>query len=219
MTIAETAVNAISNLRPDLEAIYKDAQSYTLGGWRRRQQALVTASGAAAAGIPVAHLVGVTADLIFLINRMSVCSYGIGAIQGRDTGLGNVLEEEDFQIVLNIWAGGNDMTTATAALSAKAAADIAVKVHSKAGLKLVAKTLLKTSGLFLGGAVAGPLGAKAGAKIGAKFAAKMSGKMLSGFVPFFGAAAGAGVNLWFITSIADAAEHFYRFKFSVADHL
>ena len=215
MTISEMALDTISNLRPDLNVMYEDTRGYSLGEWRARQQAMVTGTGMAAAIIPVAHLAGVAADVLFLVNRMSVCSYGIGAIYGRGDNLGNFLEEEDFAVVLSLWAGGSDDAELTAALSAKAAADMAVKIHSKAGLKILAKTMTKSSGLLIGS----KFGGKFGAKIGAKFGAKLGGKVAAGLVPFLGAAVGGGINLWFITSIADAAERFYRFKCEVGRRL
>ncbi|HEX9981746.1 MAG TPA: hypothetical protein VGF69_00650, partial [Thermoanaerobaculia bacterium] len=168
---------------------------------------------------PIAHLAGIAADVIFLINRMGVCSYGIGAIYAERSQCGNFLEDEDFGIILNLWAGGDENGELFAALSGKAAADMAIKVHTKAGLKMVAKTMCKSAGLLVGAQMGGKMGAKAGAKVGAKFASKLGGKMLSGFVPFLGPVVGGGINLWFITGIADAAERFYGFKCDVGKHL
>ena len=55
--------------------------------------------------IPGLHLIGIAADIAFLMNRMSVCSFGIGSIEGYNNDFGIILEKEDFAIVLSIWSG------------------------------------------------------------------------------------------------------------------
>lgn len=208
MSFSTWVTDAFESLTPNLTDICSDAANYSLPGWRARQHALVTASGATAAAIPGLHLMGMAADITFLMNRMSVCSYGIGAIIGNQSEQANILEQEDFGVILAIWADVGDIKDATIA---KAAADLVGKVGGKQISKLLAKVVCKQAGLLAGRKMAG----KVGAKIAARFGVKLGGKMATGFIPFLGAAAGAGINLWFITSISAAAEEWYRMKVSI----
>lgn len=197
--------DAFNNLTPDIDYIYNDAITYTLKTWKTTQAALVTASGVASVSIPGLHLVGIPADVIFLMNRMSVCSFGIGAIIGKENNLGNFLEQEDFPVILGRWC--NDPTLSNAALS-KTTAELATKTGSKILTKELAKIAGKHSGIVIGQ----KLGGKMGAKLGGKFGAKLGIKAVGGFIPLFGAAVGGGINLYFIKEIQKEAESWYRFK-------
>ncbi|MGB8194645.1 MAG: hypothetical protein WCF67_22120, partial [Chitinophagaceae bacterium] len=201
--------DAFSALTPDIDNIYRDATGYNLSSWKTNQAALVTASGAAATAIPFLHLVGIPADVAFLMNRMSVCSFGIGAIICDDNKFGNILEKEDFAIILGRWC--NDESLSNAAMSKMAA-----EVSSKTGNKVLAKQLAKVASKQLGLMVGKKLGGKAGVKLGAKFGAKLGTKAAAGFIPFFGAAVGGTINLYFITQIQTEAESYYRFKITLA---
>lgn len=206
---AEFVIDIFEKLTPNRAGIFADAVGQTMGAWRVKQQAMVTGSGAAAAAIPVAHLGTIMADVGFLMNRMSVCAYGIGAVIGGAEQGQEFLEEEDFPNILAVWAGDEDLNNM---LTSKMVVDIAAKVGGKLGAKLIGKTIALTGGVLLGK----KLSTKVGAKVALKFAAKLAGKTAGGFVPFVGAAIGGGINLWFITSIADAADRYYRFKLEVA---
>ncbi|MDM8546153.1 hypothetical protein QUF61_06635 [Candidatus Venteria ishoeyi] len=205
-------INAFNELTPNINGIYNDAKLDNISDWRMKQQAMVTGTGAAAMAIPGAHLAALAADVAFLMNRMAVCSYGIGAIYGHDRFSKNILENEDFANVLAYWAGDEEITTM---VGSKTAADIALKVGGKAGIKIIGKTIAKSGAILIGK----KLGGKVGAKIGAKFAGKLAGKAAAGMVPFLGAAVGGGINLWFITGIADSAEAYYKFKCDVISNL
>ncbi|MCA9068187.1 MAG: hypothetical protein KDA84_04655 [Planctomycetaceae bacterium] len=210
MSFGEWVVEAFDAVTPNLDGLYRSTNTQSLGGWRVQQQGLVTGSGAASVAIPGLHLIGIAADVAFLMNRMSVCSYGIGAILGNENGCGNILEAADFAVILARWAG--DASINDAAIG-KASAELAGKVGSKSAAKLLAKTMCEKGGLLAGQKLAGKLGAK----VGAKFGAKLGSKATLGFIPFLGAAVGGGINLWFITSVADAAEEWYRTKVSTAN--
>jgi hypothetical protein len=205
-------VDAFNGLTPDINGIYNDAKFDSISDWRTKQQAMVTGSGAAAMAIPGAHLAALAADVVFLMNRMSVCSYGIGAIYGYDRFSENLLEEEDFANVLAFWADDENIRTM---VGSKAAVDIASKVGGKTGIKIIGKTIAKSGAILVGK----KLGGKVGAKIGAKFAGKLAGKAAAGLVPFLGAAVGGGINLWFITGIADSAQEYYNFKYDIVSQL
>ncbi|KOR33545.1 hypothetical protein TI05_00515 [Achromatium sp. WMS3] len=215
-------VDAFNGLTPSIDGIYTDAKYDNISYWRKKQQAMVTTAGAVAMVIPGAHLVALAADVAFLMNRMAVCSYGIGAIYGYDRFSENILEEEDFANILALWAGNDEITTIVTGndeiitmVISKAAIDIASKVGGKAGIKIIGKTIAKSGAILVGK----KLGGKVGAKIGAKFAGKLSGKAAGGMVPFLGAVIGGGINLWFITGIADSAQKYYKFKCDVISKL
>lgn len=202
---AQYVNDAFSALTPDINNIYYDAITYSFSDWKAKQSTLVTASGAASVAIPGLHLVGIPADVAFLMNRMSVCSFGIGALILKDKGLGNILEEEDFPIILARWC--NDPALTNAAIS-KTTAEIAAKTGSKVAAKQLAKIACKHFGIVVGQKLSGKLGAK----LGAKFGAKLGTKVAAGFIPFFGAVVGGSINLYFITEIQTEAENWYRFK-------
>lgn len=200
--------DAFSSLTPNINEIYYDAIGYTLGNWKAKQSALVTASGAGSVAIPGLHLIGIPADVAFLMNRMSVCSFGIGALVFTEKKLGNILEQEDFPIILGRWC--DDPYLTNAAIS-KTAAELAVKTGSKVAAKELAKVACKHLGIVVGQKLSG----KIGAKLGAKFGAKLGTKVAAGFIPFLGAAVGGSINLYFITQIQTQAESWYRFKASL----
>lgn len=202
---AQYVTNAFSALTPDINGIYNDAIDYTLSNWKAKQASLVTASGAASVAIPGLHLVGIPADVAFLMNRMSVCSFGIGALISQDQAKGNILEQEDFPIILGRWC--DDPSLTNAAIS-KTAAELAAKSGSKIAAKELAKVACKHLGIVVGQKLSGKLGAK----LGGKFGAKLGTKVAAGFIPFLGAAIGGGINLYFITEIQTQAESWYRFK-------
>ena len=119
----------------------------------------------------------------------------------------NILEAEDFAVILARWSGDDSITDAAIG---KAAADLAGKVGGKSVAKMLAKTMAEKAGLLVGKKMAGKLGAK----LGANFGAKLGSKAAAGFIPFLGAAVGGGINLWFISSVAASAEEWYRIKAS-----
>lgn len=205
MNFSQAVIDAFATLTPDLAGIYADAHAQSLSDWRVKQQAMVTASGAAAIAIPGMHLVGMAADVAFLMNRMAVCCYGIGAIVAHGKGLGQILEEEDFAIILGRWSGDENLSDSAITL-------IHANLMAELGSKAASQALARGVGLRAGILVGKKLTSKIGAKIGAKFAGKMGSKALAGFIPVLGAAAGGGINLWFITSIAKEAQKWFELK-------
>lgn len=205
---AKYVMDAFEELTPDISDIYENTKLDYLGDWKTKQKALVTGSGALAGAIPGLHLLAIAGDVLFLMNRMSVCSFGIGAIVGYDDKRKNILEDEDFAVVLGRWCGMEDLGNAALA---KTAADLSTKVGGKAVAKMLAKSACKYSGILIGK----KLGGKLGAKLGAKFGAKLGGKVASGFIPFIGAGVSGGINLYFISEICREAESYYKFKSSL----
>lgn len=205
-------VNAFDALTPNLNGIYENAATHSLSGWKTKQGALVTTSGVTGSAIPGLHMATVAADIAFLLNRMAVCSYGIGAIIGNEQSQGNILEEEDFAVILGRWCGDDGLSNA--ALS-KGAAEIGIKAGGKIAGKVGAKAVAKFAVTHAGILVGKKMGVKMGAKLGSKFGAKLGGKITAGWLPFLGPALSGGINLYFITSISKEAESWYRFKLNL----
>lgn len=209
--------DAFEVVTPDLHSINNDAITYQMGDWRTKQSALVTASGAASVAIPGLHLAGMAADVVFLMNRMAVCCYGIGTIIGREAGEDYVLEDEDFTIILARWCKvdgvSNGALSKAAAEGSKAALKAGLKVGNKVAYKELAKVACKQAGLLIAKkAGAKKMGLAFAGQLGARFGTKLGGKALGGFIPFAGAIIGGGINLWFITEMAREAESWYQFK-------
>jgi len=161
--IAQKAIDAFNELSPNLPSVYSEAAHKTVPNWREKQIALATASGATAAVVLGAHVAAILADVAFLINRMSVCSFGIGAIRGYDSGHGNLLEQEDLANVLGYWSGDEQVMNA---VTSEGAADIATKVGTKAGGKVAAKLISKHLATGAGLLVSKKLGVKSAQKSG-----------------------------------------------------
>ncbi|WP_326550522.1 hypothetical protein [Micromonospora sp. NBC_01813] len=210
-------IDAVNGMTADPAEIYKNCGSFSLGGWKVLQLSLVGGSGAAAAAIPVLHLATLAADTMFIINRMGTAAYGVGAIMGRNAGLGNIVETDDFGMILAYWSGDEQVRfLMSPAGVAKVSAELSAKLGVKAGAKIFGKGFVKGLPkvmLFSAGwLVAGRFGGKGAAKVGAKFAAKLAGKVGAGWIPLLGAAVAGGVNVWLIESIMSSAEEYYRAK-------
>ncbi len=136
MDVGKIIVDWFEASTPDLDGIYSNAYHQDMSSWRTKQLAAVAATGGTAMIVPGAHLLALVADVQFLVNRMSVCGYGIGAIHGYQNGHGNILEKEDIAWILAHWAGDENVKTA---MGSKIAADVAIKIGGKLGAKIIAK--------------------------------------------------------------------------------
>jgi len=81
-------------------------------------------------------------------------------------------------------------------------------VLGKSVYRILAKTVCEKAGLMTDGKMSGSLAGK----VAARFAGKLGGKAATGFLPLIGPVVGGGVNLWFLSGIASAAEQWFRFK-------
>lgn len=204
-TLAQAVLDTFAGLTPDLQGIDRDARSYSRTGWQAFHTTAVGASGGVSVLIPVAHLATLVADLAFLINRMSVCGYGIGAIAAMESGKGFILEDEDIPAILARWAGDDGVSDATIA---KMASTGAAAFAGQPLAATFAKIAVKHAGLLVGK----KLGGKVGAKVAMKFVTKYIGKATAGFIPFVGPGICAGINVWFISQMAAAASSWYATK-------
>ncbi|WP_139226230.1 hypothetical protein [Falsiroseomonas stagni] len=94
--------------------------------------------------------------------------------------------------------------------------------HWKGGSKLTTKGSNKLNGAVRSSAVMLLEGNKAAAQGGAKtaaahFSVKIISSLLARVVPIVGAGICAGVNIWFVNGMIDAAKRYYRFKNSVLE--
>lgn len=203
LDLGKYVAEAFNEVTPDLNKIYEDAKLETVTSVRTRQGTLAAASGAASFAIPVMHVTTALADLGILMNRMAVAAYSIGAVKGTASGKGNVLEDEDFKLILGLWAGDGDIDALI-----KQDTDEAEVWMQDAGVKLVSQMALKHLGLAVGRRMGTRLAGRFALRLGMAFAPKTA----AGFVPIVGAAVGAGVNYRFMESFCEAAETFYNWK-------
>jgi hypothetical protein len=208
--IGQAVLDGFAKLTPDLNGIDSEARGYSRGAWQTMQTAAVAGSGAVTVLLPGFHLLTLVADVGFLINRMSVCAYGLGALAAEKKGMGFVLEQEDLAAILARWSG--DTSVSDAALSKMAASGAAMCAGTALGVKF-AEMAVKHAGLLIGK----KLGGKVGAKVASKFVGKYIGKVTSGFIPFVGPAICAGINTWFITEMCMAASSWYTTKLRWAE--
>ncbi|MGW6460892.1 hypothetical protein ACWF94_34025, partial [Streptomyces sp. NPDC055078] len=223
---ANIFVNAFNSLGWDTEMARRGAAGYdTLAGWRASQTTQVALAGGAAMAVPGAHLVALTADVGFLLHKMSICAWGIGFKLDA-----SVDAEDDLAVILGLWSGALEpdaLSVATAGAGASAGWIAFNAVYPTYGAAVMAKALAAGAGAgvsTVGAKIAGKKGGKALAKlskpflqkiaqkVAVKFSAILGSKAVTGAVPFLGALAGAGVNAYFLQKFADAAEMYYRQK-------
>lgn len=217
MEITEVFVKVVTSLSPDVGTIYREASPYTMDAWETKQKTLATMAGVGSGLIPVPglHLPAAVADVGFLINRMGLTAYGIGAIACYDEDFGNLVEEEDLVPILGYWANDDETKNSFKVKGAGAVSKVAIKVGGKAAAKVVSKTVLTSMGYL----VASRLGLKSVMKTApplvaaaSAFAGKAGVKVGTSWVPAAGAAISAGINYWMISSISTAAIEFYNDK-------
>jgi hypothetical protein len=190
--------------------------------WINSQVLQAAAAGALAMSVPGAHAPALVADMAWLLRKMAVCSWGVGAIHGRP-----VDALVDLQVILAHWSGAitdevidAGISVATIAGAAyvqggqafiqsgigMASGQLTAKLAGKAGMKLTGKSLaLVTSGTT-------KLSSKLAAKIAAKVGAKYAAKGVLGFLPVVGPVAGAAINGIIVKSIGRSADFYYTHK-------
>jgi hypothetical protein len=203
--LGEAVLGGFSALTPDLAEIDRNAQNYSRASWQTLQTSAVGVGGAVFTSIPGLHFAGLVPDVLMLVNRMAVCSYGIGAIAAKEGGFGYVLEREDMSAILARWSGDDSLSDAAIA---KMSATGALAYAGQPAGAMFAALAIKHAGIMVGK----KFGGKIGGKITAKFMGKYGGKLLGGMVPFAGPAICGGINVWFITQMCTAASEWYAIK-------
>ncbi|MGI5399267.1 hypothetical protein ACQEVG_07420 [Streptomyces sp. CA-135486] len=219
-------MDAFNSLGWDTSIAERGVAGYsTLSSWRASQTAQVAAAGAAAMAVPGAHLIALTADVGFLLHKMSTCAWGIGFKLGA-----SVEGEDDLAVILGLWSGAlerNALSVGSATAGASAGWIVFNAAYPTYGAAVMAKVLASGAGsgvAAVGTKIAGKKSGKAMAKlskpflqkiaqkVSVKFSALLGSKAATGAVPILGALAGAGMNSYFIMKFADAAEIYYKEK-------
>ncbi|MEM6661656.1 MAG: hypothetical protein AAF666_05700 [Pseudomonadota bacterium] len=212
LDFGETVAKAFSSLTPDLNGIYEGAKDSSLTSVRRTQTALAAGSGAISYAVPFLHVPMAAADLTVLINRMSVASYSIGAVKGELYGKGNVLEDEDFAIVLGLWCGYTDLEQIVRMKDDK---EQILAMQQDAGAKAISRTVLK----YIGAMTAEQLMFRIAGRLATRVGVRAGSKLTLGAIPVIGAAVGATTNSLMMDSLCDAAERYYDWKLGPATPL
>ena len=204
--IASVLVKAFQVLSFDPNKIYNKANNHTVSEWRHIQEGLAGAAGTGAAIVPGLHIPALGVDIGYLINRMDECCYGIGAIVGMQSGLGNILEKEDLANILALWCNAITIAQLDRVQYENR--------ENKLGTKLTQPALGKVGAVSLGvlGATSNRLTLKVATKMAAKLGAKITTKTAAGFIPLAGALASGGINVWLVSSVSNAAEKYYSWK-------
>jgi hypothetical protein len=150
----------------------------------------VGALAVVASAIPFVHVVAVIVEILYLMRRMAQVSWSVGILKGAR------VDREDLTYILAIWSG------AISARDLNMNEIVSAKIGLKGGAKFVAK-------------VPGKLAGKMASKLIAKMAAKTGGKLLTGFLSILGGAISAGVSVYFVNTIVDAAEEYYSAQLAV----
>jgi len=86
--------------------------------------------------------------------------------------------------------------------SSKIVAKTSVKMSTKVGLKIGTKMIAKKLGV--------KIPPKILSKAAAKLSAKATGKISTKWIPLFGGVVSAGINIWVLDGISQAAEDYYE---------
>jgi hypothetical protein len=226
---AELVQSAVMNCRASAADVRRDAQGETLSGWRTKHAALAgAAAGGNLIGGPLAFA-ALAIEIPALLNIMSRAALGIGAIVTGDC------SDDDYEPILAVWAGALELDgdlrkavqshlagVSASTLASKAGVSMVTTVAGAGGAKIAAKAALSLNSMMLSAAIGAVIGRKVMLKGGARIAAgKMAGKIVSGlptrFMPLLGAAVAAGLNIWFVNGIMDAAERYYGFLKETAE--
>lgn len=224
------------------EFAVRDAKNIgNVDDWIAWQKAQATAAGVGLTLIPGAHVATLTADIAFVLHKMAVAAWGVGAIMGCE-----VDGDADIQAILGIWSGAITEDALRAASEAAqvglvagglglfgywvvathqvtkfvgmGAGYLAQELSREIGLGAIAPLADKVGDATVQYAVqkislklAGKLNAKVATKVAAKFAAKMAGA-ITGFLPLVGPTIAGVVNWKFVSSISNAAKLYYHYK-------
>jgi hypothetical protein len=228
-------IEAFDALGGDPSEAVESASSYaSTDSWINVQAAQVGVAGATAMAIPGMHLIGMAADMAFLMHKLAYTCWGIGEIKKCV-----VLGKDDFANILALWSGAASLAELDRRAISKAAfetaaiagggtvaglsvAAIAANLTGQqiamfggqvAGSLLAKKAAVKTASkasVVMAGRMGSKLGGKLASKVAAKFSTKLGAKAFSGIIPLIGPAVGAGVNVYFIRNIAKSAIRYYE---------
>ena len=224
----DAIVNTFKMLGGNADEAVRKAKEFDVDAWITWQATQAAVVGGAAAAIPGAHLVTVTADIAILMHKMAWCSWGVGGTLGC-----NVEGDLDLALILGLWSGaitkedvetmlvsgvvlGGTLATAmlvgnSPALAAKVAAKTAAFGTTILAQKLGLKTFAGSMGQ-MSGFIAQNLIQHFAGKIAVKIGKVTASRVFLGFVPLIGPIVGGTVNVIFVNAIADSAKTYYELK-------
>jgi hypothetical protein len=226
-------INAFETLGVDPDMARRGAGRYSsVETWIASQTAQAAAVGGATMAVPGAHHAASVIDVATVVHKIAIMSWGVGYKLGC-----TIDPRLDLANVLSVWSGalprhvlmtaaGGGLTAggiaagiayygsaqaAGTAFAAKVASMVAGSATSMVVTKMGAKGAAKISGKVAAQVASNAMTAAA-PKIGAKIAAKMGAKHVLGWVPVVGAIAGAGINVWIMTSVSHGAVTYFEAK-------
>ncbi len=225
-----TSVNkGITGCVASASEVREAAAGKSLERWRWEHRGL--AAGCAGGNLlpGPAALAALLIEIPAVLHVMSRAALGVGVC------IGHGCDDDDYQPILAVWSGALELdgqlrraitaqlaAPTAATLSSSSGVALATTLAGKTGTKLAIKGATKLNGMVLSSAIMLLAGKKAGVQLGAKTAAsQISAKVLASLptrvVPLLGAGICAGVNIWFVNGIIDAAERYFRFKQSIVE--
>jgi len=208
MKSLEWLVKFFEEISPDLGDIYERVNGRSVSEFRTQKIFESTSSGAHLSAIPVASYITIPSDILHLLRIMSIICYGVGAIKGRKGGFGNILEKDDFLIILARWAKVEELKDIAVA---KYSAEMMLKTSKKVAAKKFAKCAIKRSGAVVGRRIA----KKTGVKMASKLTRRLSAKVATRWIPFISLNVGGGSNWYVCQEIATEAEIWYDLKMNL----
>jgi hypothetical protein len=226
-------VRAFDLLGGDPSKAAKAAERFTnVKSWVRWQTTQAAVAGAGALAIPAFHLVGIGADVAFVMHKMAYCAWGIGKIMGAppygkpDLAIilalwSEAIEEKDLpafiavsmvegalaeELVNRRGSQASERIASYAALHEQELTEGRRLIQAGAGLSATSlgKTMGRNAGITTGAVVR-----RYGTRIAGALAPKIVSKAIGGFVPVLGPVIGAGINTRFLSTLADSAESYY----------
>jgi hypothetical protein len=208
-------------------ALKKDAFGYSeVNLWKAKHIAMVTTSGLASGvmGGPWSYA-ALVADLLWCRKVAPLGCLGIGYIYNEDVDI-----DHDMNMIMAIWAGIG--VAAAGVPVGKVGIKVSPKATVKFGTKMVPKLAAKGTGK-LAGEIFGKVvsktalkgSSKALSKLTTKIVDKAVAKVLSkaatkvgvGWIPIIGGVVSGGINWWLLSTMLDAAEHYYANPYVVFD--
>ncbi len=209
---SDDAKNALHNkLAPWILAVSVEGASFDdattePARWRRDQNRRAALSGAVGGLIPYDHAVGTFGRGIALLSRLAEFVYGIGAIAGTKAGAPDIIEREDFVIVIANWVG--EEAVSEAALAKLCRNDFTPQLERDDDPMPIAQEVAKKAGLIVSGRVSDKLAESVANRI----EAIVRRRARAAWIPIYGAVVGAKVSARAMREIEAAAESWYRWK-------
>lgn len=182
MTIETVIAASFEVVASEPASLRAETVGLTLEEWKLEQTEWAALSGAAAAAVPFAAIFAIAGDLTILMNRMHATACGVGSIIGRDELGSDIVDADDYRLVLARWAGGLDLSQLTPELAAQTVATACValaregRAEALDGLLGDGEVLSNDDRVLLASAVGGKIAADLVTKVGVKLASKLATK-------------------------------------------